>query len=273
AVSVRALVTVRNVGRSAGSSVSLRITSRAEIKSATVNDAAATFRAQPEAKGALQRISVTPATPIAANANAIVALDYRLPVTDNSGLEMVSPLGTAFLPLAFWYPMLTSRGTDIAPFRLNVNAGGHGETVVASGAQAIGRASGSATFEQPLNAQPFFLTGEWDTSEGAGAARGINAYLPKGATKDERAQADSLIALTQQARAFYATLFNGAPDAPVRLVAVRRGAGFNSGGTLLLDAAAFRRAKTDSATALQIAETVARLWIGGATSVRGEGGS
>ncbi|MFN2453981.1 MAG: tetratricopeptide repeat protein [Pyrinomonadaceae bacterium] len=271
-LSARALLTVRNVGRSPGNSVSLRLNSKAEISAATVNGAVATFRAQPEAKGALQRITVTPTLPIASNTTATVALDYRLPVADNSGLETVSPLGTAFLPLAFWYPVLTTRGTDMAPFRLIVNAGGHGETVIASGAQTGGRASGSATFEQTLNAQPFFLTGEWDTSEGTGAARGINAYLPKGAPKDERAQGDSLIALAQQARDFYANLFNGAPDAPLRLVAVRRGAGFNSGGTLLLDAAVFRRTKTDSATALLIAETVARLWIGGATPVRGEGG-
>ena len=48
--------------------------------------------------------------------------------------------------------------------------------------------------------------------------------------------------------------------------------GFNDGGTILIEPGAFRRAKLDSATALLIAEAVSRLWIGGQTAVRGEGG-
>ncbi|HKQ52837.1 MAG TPA: tetratricopeptide repeat protein, partial [Pyrinomonadaceae bacterium] len=59
---------------------------------------------------------------------------------------------------------------------------------------------------------------------------------------------------------------------PVRLVAVRRGAGFSEGGTLLLDAAAFRRPKLDAISALSVAEAVARLWVGGQAAVRGDGG-
>ena len=62
-----------------------------------------------------------------------------------------------------------------------------------------------------------------------------------------------------------------APDTPIKIVAVTRGGGVSEGGMLLLSTAAFRRAKIDSATALSVGEAVARLWIGGATPVRGEG--
>jgi tetratricopeptide (TPR) repeat protein len=46
---------------------------------------------------------------------------------------------------------------------------------------------------------------------------------------------------------------------------------FDSGGVLLVDAAAFRREKLDAALALNLAEGIAHAYIGGMLSVRGEG--
>jgi tetratricopeptide (TPR) repeat protein len=46
---------------------------------------------------------------------------------------------------------------------------------------------------------------------------------------------------------------------------------FSDGGTVLFDADALRLPKLDAATALSVAETVSRLWIGGQTAIRGEG--
>ena len=80
-----------------------------------------------------------------------------------------------------------------------------------------------------------------------------------------------MIALTGHARSYFAGLFGPAPAVPIKLVAVQRGAGFSDSGTILLDAGAFRRNKIDSTAARQIAEAVARLWIGGQTALRGEG--
>lgn len=264
----RALLTARNVGRGAGSGLTLRIDPQAEIKSASVGGATATFRTSPEARTNLQRVSITLPSAVAPDATVSVTLDYRLPVATNSGLEAISPVGSQFLPGSFWYPAANTsfalRGADTAPFRLTVTDAG-GETVVSSG-----NASG-ATFEQTLNSQPFFLTGSWDIAEGTGDARGISAYLPKGAGGEERKQAEALMALAASARSFYAGVIGEAPDARIRLVAVRRGAGFSESGTVLLDTAAFRRAKIDSATALLVSEAVARLWLGGATTIRGEG--
>lgn len=268
ALTSRAALTVRNVGRGAGATLTLRINSKAEIKSASINNASATFRASPEARGNLQRMTMNLPTPIQPEGTVNVVVEYRLPVTENSGLEAVSPSGTQFLPRSFWYPSpntpFSLRGADTAPFHLTVNAGG-GETVISSG---VG--SGNS-FEQKLYAQPFFLMGNWDAVEGAGEARGTTAYLPKGAGADERKQAEAILALVAAARTFYAGLLGQAPDVPVRVVAVTRGAGISDGGTLLVSTAAFRRSKIDSATALFIGEGVARLWVGGATPVRGEG--
>ncbi|HYE66788.1 MAG TPA: tetratricopeptide repeat protein [Pyrinomonadaceae bacterium] len=268
ALTARATLTLRNTGRGAGSTLSVRINPKAEVKTVSVNGATATFRSAAESRGNLQRVTITIPSPIAPDVTANVTIDYRLPVAENSGLAAITPLNAQFLPLSFWYPtpntIFTLRGADTAPFRLMVNAAG-GETVISSG-----RANGS-TFEQPLNAQPFFLSGSWEMIEGAGEARGVSAFLSKGAGAEERKQAEALIALTAAARSFYAGLLGPAPEAPVRLVAVTRGAGFSETGTVLLSAAAFRRTKIDSVTALLIAEAVARLWIGGETAVRGEG--
>ena len=275
ALTVRAQLMVRNVGRGAGTTLSLRINPKAEIKSASVGGSPATFRTAEESFKrqervllTLQRFTINLPAPVAPNGNVSVVVDYRLPITENSGLTAISPVGSQFLPASNWYPVASAtyslRGADVAPLRLSLSNTG-GEITVASG-----KANG-ATFENALNAQPFFLSGNWDVSEGTGDARGVSAFLSKGAGAEERKQAEALMSLAASARSFYASLLGNAPDAPIRLVSVARGAGFNDAGTLLLDTAAFRRGKIDSATAMLIGEAVARLWVGGVAPVRSEG--
>jgi tetratricopeptide (TPR) repeat protein len=264
-------LTLHNVGKGTGSQLSLFINSKAEVKEASVNGATATFRAS-ETRNNLQRVTVNLPSPIAPNGSVDVSLSYRLNVPSNSGLAAIAPGASQFLPLSNWYPapntQFSLRGPDTAPFSLKVN----GASVVSSGVQSQTFKSGSQ-FDQSLNAQPFFLEGQWDIVEGTAAdARGISAWLPKGAGADERKQAEAIIALAAAARSYFTSqLGPGTTDAPVRLIAVRRGAGFTDAGTLLLDAAAFRRAKIDSATALMVAEAVGNLWLGGRTALRGEG--
>jgi Tfp pilus assembly protein PilF len=195
---------------------------------------------------------------------------YALPVESNSGLAAISPIGTEFLPLSFWYPMPNTpysvRGGDTAPFHLTVNI----PNAISSGVEKGGTA-GAISFEQTLNGQPFFVQGDWDKLEGAADGKGVVVMMEKGATADDRKRAEALIAFAAAARAFYATALGPAPDVPVRIVAVRRGAGFSDAGTVLIDADSLRLPKIDAATALSIAEAVAHLWIGGQTPVRGEG--
>ena len=269
ALNVVALVTIKNVGRAGGSILTLRINSKANIKRVSANGSSASFRALAESRGNIQRVTITLPAPAAPDATVNLSLDYRLPVESNSGLEALSPIASQFLPLSFWYPMLntpfTVRSTDMAPFRLKLE----GANVISSG---IDKQSGSAVvYEQPLFALPFFLQGEWEKSEGTGEAKGITTFLPKGASADERKQAEVIMGSAASARSFLAGLLGPAPDTPLRLVAVRRGAGFSDAGTTLIEWGAFRRAKLDAATAMLIAESGARLWIGAQTSIRGEG--
>ena len=120
--------------------------------------------------------------------------------------------------------------------------------------------------------QPFVVQGDWERVEGNGDGKNITAFVPRGATQDEKARAEAIISLTASARAYYASLLGPAPEVPIRLITVRRGAGFSDGGTILIEPGALRRSKVDSTTALVLSEAICRLWIGGQTAVRGEGG-
>jgi len=264
-----ATINATNIGSGSGRTLTLRLNSKASVKSVTVGGAATTFRLGTETRGDLQRIEI--ALPgVAPNSSITAAVTYALPVESNSGLTAISPIATQFLPLSFWYPMPNTpysvRGADTAPFRLAVNI----PNAISSGVEKAGPAG--VSFEQSLHGQPFFVQGDWDKLEGAADGKGIVVLLEKGAGAEERKHAEALIAFAAAARIFYAAAFGTAPDVPVRLVAVRRGAGFNDSGTVLFDADTLRLPKLDAATALSVAEAVGHLWIGGQTPIQGEGG-
>ncbi|PYS69120.1 MAG: hypothetical protein DMF69_18000, partial [Acidobacteria bacterium] len=198
-----------------------------------------------------------------------MVVNYSLPVEGNSGLSAISQVSTQFLPLSFWYPMpntpYTVRGADTAPFKLSVNI----PNAVSSGVEKPGP-SGSS-FEQSLFGQPFFVQGNWDKVDGAGDGKGITVLVPKGASAEERKLAEGMISFTGAARTFFSTAFGPAPDVPIRLVSVRRGAGFSDSGTVLFDADTLHLPRLDANTALSIAEAIVRIWLGGNTPIHGEG--
>lgn len=274
ALSAVAILSATNVGRGTGQSFTFRIHSKATIKTTTVAGASANFRTVPESYGNIQRVTVTLPTSVAPNGALVMNISYSLPIVGNTGLAAISQLGSQFLPLSFWYPApntaLTARGADTAPFRIVVN----GSSVISSGSEKPGTTgpSGSVVYEQTLNGQPFFVQGDWDKIEGAGDGKNIAAFIARGASAEEKKQAEAIIAIAASARSFYAGLMGPAPEVPIRLVSVRRGAGFSDSGTILIEPGAFRRAKVDSATALSIGEAIARLWIGTQTPVRADGG-
>jgi tetratricopeptide (TPR) repeat protein len=269
ALNARAAVSARNVGRGQGSTLSLRLNAKAEIKSVNIGGATAGFKNLPEPRGGAQRVTITLPAAIPPNEIVTVTIEYRLPLTDNSGLAAISPVTSLFLPLSFWYPTpntaFSVRGPDYAPFRVTVT----GANVISSGTE--NSAGGNSVFEQPLNGQPFFVAGTWDRVDGAGSAKGISAFLPKGSGTDEQKQAQALMTIANDARTFYAGMFGAAPVVPLRLVAVNRGAGFDDAGTILINEGSFRRKQVDAVTTLGIAEALARLWIGAGSPVRGEG--
>ncbi len=270
-LSLNTTIHATNVGGSPSRTLTVRLNSKASVKSVAVAGAPATFRQGAEPRGDLQRFEIALPAPAPPGTATSVTVNYTLPVESNTGLASISPIGTQFLPLAFWYPMpntpYTVRGSDSAPFRLTVNIA----NAVSSGIEKSG-SPGSVSFDQTIHGQPFFVQGDWDKVEGAGEGKGITVLLEKGATAEDRKRAEALIAFAGAARGFYAASLGPAPDVPVRIVSVRRGAGFNDSGTVLIDADTLRLPKIDAATALSVAETIGRLWIGGQTPVRGEGG-
>ena len=264
-LNVRAALNLKNVSASAASSLTLRISPNAEVAGVKTNNAATDFSKGEEkvGTGTLQRI-ILRSVSVASGGNLAVEVTYKLKVAENSGVNALSPAGSQFLPLAFWYPTPNSwyfaRGADYAPVRLQVNSA-NGQTVAASGTESGG------VFDQKINVQPFFVAGSWDAVN----ANNVSVLIPKGADANAQKRAAELAALASDAKTFTANLLGTAPDSPLRIVAARRGAGFSSGGTILIDENVFRRQKIDSLTAMTIAEAVAKMWLGGAVKIDGDG--
>ena len=265
-LNARAVLNLRNASTSAASSLTLRISPAAEVLGVKMNGATADFSKGEEkvGNGTLQRI-ILRGVSVPAGGNLSVEVTYKLKVDENSGLSALSPVGSQFLPLSFWYPTPNSwffaRGADFAPVRLQANSV-NGLAAITSGTESGG------AFDQKLNVQPFLVTGNWDAVN----ANNVSVFMPKGASAEEQKRANELAALVSEAKTFMAGLLGAAPDTSLRVVAVRRGSGFSSGGTILVDENVFRRQKIDALTVMTVSEAVARMWLGGAVKVEGDGG-
>ena len=262
----KASVTVKNVTSQPATTLSLRISPGAEVTAVSVGGAAADFTKREEkvgVGGSLQRLMIRiPSTAPGAIITAVV--DYKLSVKENTGLASISPTGSTFLPLSYWYPTPNSwyfaRGADYAPFQVKVNVPA-GQSFISSGNESAG------TFSNTTAGQPYFLTGSFDQMSTAG----VTVSMPKGSGADAKSRADELAKFASDAKAFVAGLMGQAPDMPIRIVGVRRGAGFSEDGTILVDESVFRRSKIDALTAMSVAEAVAKMWIGGSLAVIGDG--
>lgn len=264
-LTIKAVLNLKNVSSSTASRLTLRLSEKAEIADVKVNNTTADFTKGLEkidASRNLQR-TIVRLPSVAPNGMVSVEVNYKLKVDENSGLNTVSPVGSQFLPLAFWYPTPNSwyfaRGADFAPFQFQVNSA-NGLTAVSSGVESAN------SFDQNLKGQPFFVTGNWDLVN----ANGVAVFVPKGVDAEAQKRANELANLASEAKTFTANLLGTAPDVPIRIVAVRRGAGFSGGGTIFVDEAAFRRQKIDSNNAMTIADAVAKIWLGNAVSIDGD---
>ncbi len=264
-MTVKAKLDLKNVSPRPAATLTLRIGSAAEVTAVSVVGASADFtKAEEKINSAtsLQRIVIR-LTSVPPNGTTSATVDYKFNVKDNNGLNALAPTGSQFLPTSFWYPTPNSwyfaRGGDYAPFRLQVQAAG--QSVVSSGAETGG------VFDQKLTGQPFFVSGSWDVINSGSVA----VYVPKGAGAEEQKRAAELAALAAEARTFTATLLGNAPDVPLRLVAVKRGGGFSGGGTIRVEDGVLRRPKLDAFNVMNIADSVAKIWIGNAVSVSGDG--
>ena len=263
-VTAKAKLELRNVSAGSASSLTLRISSNAAISSIAVNGNTVEFTKAQENVGSatLQRIS-TRIPAVAPNGVVSAVVDYKLALKDNSGLASHSSAGSQFLPLSFWYPTPNSwyfaRGADFAPTRIQV-AGA--QTIVSSGTESGG------AFDQKLLVQPFFVAGIWEKT----ATAGVDVYIPRDSDPEAKLRAAELASLFADARTYFSSALGGVPDTPLKIVAVKRGSGFSSAGTVLVDESVLRRSKIDTAAAMAIAEGAARLWLADAPRVSGEGG-
>lgn len=263
-LTARATLSLRNVSSRPASSLTLRISASATVSAVSVNGTTADFTKSEEKVGSasLQRIAIRIPS-IAPSANTTAIVDYKLNIKDNSGLAAVSTSGAQFLPLSYWYPTPNSwyfaRGADYGGVRVQINA--PGLVVVGSGKELSG------AFDQPLFVQPFFVAGNFDRS----TLNGVEVYLPKGSTLDEKKRAEELAALYSESKSFVSSSFGAGPDTPLRIVAVKRGGGFASGGTLLVDESVFRRSKIDSGTVSAATEAIGKLWFADNIQLSGDG--
>lgn len=255
-LSATATLTLQNVGTIPRSRVTLRINQNAEVISTKIGETEATFVKDKDEKindvSSLQRFIVNFPS-VAVNSTFSITVVYRLKVNENTGLQAISPTYSQFLPLSFWYPTpnnwFAPSGADFAPVNLKVNG-----------------AETALTPSPNLFSQPHIIIGSWDLVE----INGIKVYMPKGSGEFEKQRAMELANLTASARTFVEALL-GKIDVNFKIAAVRRGSGFSDSGTILLDYGAFRRQKIDSNTAMIIAESVAKVWVGNAKLIGGEG--
>jgi hypothetical protein len=265
-VTIRAAVSVRNVSGAPASSLTLRISQNAEITAVSVNGSPVepTKGEEKTATGtSLQRLALR-IPPVASAGEVTATVDYKLTVKENTALSTLSPAGSLFLPLSFWYPTpnnwFFSKGADEAPVSIKITAPA-GMQVVSAGA------STSGGYSSPMNGQPFFVAGDWDVVDQGG----VSVYVPKGSVGEPQKRAAELASLFADARTFMSSVLGDAPQVPLKIVASRRGAGFADDGTVIVDEAVFRRSKIDSLTATNIAEAAAKLWLGGSIRVGGDG--
>lgn len=263
AFAANSVLTIKNISGRPASTLTLRISPLADVSAVKINGASAEFSKNEEKVGAtsLQRVIVRLPS-VAADQVVSASVEYRLPLKENTALGSISSTNAQLLPLSYWYPTPNSwyfpRGADRAPVRLKVSGG---TQVISSGTGSNG------TFEQKLRVQPFFLNGAWDASE----SDGVSLYLPKDLSSEGKARSAELAKLFREAITHMSGILGPAPDVPLRIVATRRGAGFGGGGTVLVDEAVFRRPKLDSLTAMNVAEAAAKLWLGEAVTVNGDG--
>ena len=240
-LTAKAVLSLKNISSSPASSLTLRISQNAVVSAITINGATVDFSKREEKisdSESLQKISVRISS-VQSGGNMTATVDYKLNVKENTGLNALSPVGSQFLPLSFWYPTPTSwfyaRGGDFAPYSIKVNSA-NGLTALSSGAESAGG------FDQKLYGQPFFIAGNWDKFD----AGGVSVFMPKGAGAEEQKRATELAALALEAKAFVSGVLGNSADFPVKIISAKRGAGFSSGGTIFVDDSVFRRSKIDS---------------------------
>jgi len=262
---VTAKLKLRNIGVSNASSLTLRISTDAEVSVVKVDGEIREINRSQEKVGnaTIQRIQ-SRLTPVRSGEEIEAEIGYRLKVQDNGPLATLTAFTSQFLPLSFWYPTPNSwffaRGADYAPVTVSFTGEGR-RTFVSSGYE------NSGAFTSMLKTQPFFLSGSWEKIE----SKDAEFLIPRGATSEERRVAVEILALILEARSFFAQKLGWSAEDRLRVVTVRRGGGFSSGGTVLIEESALRRGKIDSQLLMTLSEAVAKMFLSDGVRITGDG--
>jgi hypothetical protein len=269
AADVRTTMTIANpVPGSPKRRVTLRINSKAEVKTVTLAGQPATFTAEEDKRyPGLQVVIVTLPAPIAGAATGDLTVDARLTLESAAYGAAILPGETVLLPSSHWVPFAnteyTQYGANTAPVTLTA--------AVEAGERAIsGGAASGATFTQPLHSLPFLVAGSFDaplTASAGGVA--FETWLPAGSPPEMRAGAERLLGEAQKIAAFYAGALGDAPQAQFKIIAADRAAGFLSPSGVAFGTRVFARGVTDAETFELLADGIARVWVGGGAAVRG----
>lgn len=265
AIDVVAKLKLRNIGSASASSLTLRLAADAEVSQAIVGGELRELNRSQERVGAamLQRIQMRLAA-IRPGEVIDAEVSYRLKIQENSSLISFSEQSSQFLPLSFWYPTPNSwfftRGADYAPTKISFSSDSR-RSFLSSGV------SSASEFKSELNVQPFFVSGNWEKLEFDGA----EFFVQRGITSEEKRLAESILSTAIEARRFMAERLGWTPTEKIRFISVRRGGGFSSGGTVLLDDSVLRRGVIDSQTFMSLSEAVAKMFLSDGMRITGDG--
>ena len=191
--------------------------------------------------------------------NVTVEVNYRLVVKLNSGLSAISTTGSQFLPLSYGIlreQLVLARGADYACSDSGNRSRAH---ICRQRSESGGAFDSTVNVRRSSRPDLGRLNAEGSRHI---SLRGRAEIENGGTTPYDSSEAKGFV---------QSVLGNVGKASPIRLVSVRRGAGFSGGGTIFFDEAALRRPKIDAQTALFVAEGVAKTWLGGSTAVSGDG--
>ncbi len=269
--------------------LTLFLNEKAKLNAVTVNGATVVTKSAEDPRNKTQRISFDITTTMAGLREMDVELSYALPSSERGSSLHVSTSECFALPASFWVPVIHTpyleHGADTAPMTLTVTFPEDAPKTLK--VVASGQRKNDNTFEQPLAAQPFFFTGDYDIVARGGASLPVEVYTPRGLNDAGKAQAQRIAAEAEKILSFYAKYFGVPVATPFRVISSQaRGLGsastqdfgqsrgdtaFSAVGAVAVDDSLFHRDAVDLGTVELMAQAAARQWIDGQVLLRGRG--
>jgi hypothetical protein len=268
AATVRATLSVWNPTSAPKRTLQFRIGAKAEVRTVTLAGQTAQFEVADDKRFTnLKVVRVTLPGPIAGSSTADLVVEYRYVADGSVDGASIGPGETVLLPSSYWAPFLNTEfvqyGANTAPVTITVGAP-EGEKAISGGAAA------GTTFTQPLFGLPFLVVGDYDapvTATAAGVA--LEAWTPGGSPAAARAGAERILGEAAKILAYYSQQLGPPPAVTFRVIASDRGAGYASPSVVVFGRRVFSRDVTDAETFELLADALARIWLDGASAVRG----